>query len=504
MPVTVKQLARKHPEWTELQEFWTRMDLLYRGGKAIVDNAAQFLERRPAEAQRVYDARCAGATYQNILGAALGWYESRLFSAEPQFYARRGTEAVRDEFLQAFLRNCDRCGKPFAAAMAEWFSLAVRDGSAFVLLDLPSTPLARTFRAQKMLGALDPYLVTFTADQVTNWDTDAQGNFEWIVISTGFWRGGFGTPRVRMRRWLYFDRTEYRIYEAAADADGGEDSRAAAEVGAGRHALADQGRVPIHRIAVPFHLWLGYRVYPQVLDHFNADNGLKWALLMANLAVPVITGDFAEDPKISETGYIKLEANGSFAWSEPSGSSFAHAATRVASLREEIYRQMYLQAQGRDSSAQASANSGYSKEMDMAPSRDVLNGYGELLRQAAGAVLADVLAVRGKADITVSVQGLHFDEGDEIAEIGTAQAALELDVPSATFERTVLKRIARQYAGKADPDTLAAIDREIDQAPTRAQRQDAQREQRAAQFRHSLAAELENGGGADAAADDGE
>jgi len=503
MPVTVKQLSEKHPDWSELRDFWTQLDLLYRGGKAIVDNAALFLERRPAEAQRVYDARCAGATYQNILGAALGWYESKLFSAEPQFYARRGDAAVQDEFLLAFLKNCDRRGKPFAAAMAEWFSLAVRDGSAFVLLDLPATPLAQTFRAQKEMGALDPYLVTFRADQVTNWETDAQGNFEWVVISTAFWRGGFGTARQQMRRWHYFDRTEYRIYEAAADAADGEDTRTAAEVAAGRHALADQGRVPIHRIAVPAHLWLGYRVYPQARDHFNADNGLKWALLMANLAVPVVTGDFAEDPKISETGYIKLEANGTFGWSEPSGSSFAHAAARVASLREEIYRQMYLQAQGRDSSAQASANSGYSKEMDMAPSRDVLNGYGDLLRNAAGGILADALAVRGKRDIAVSIRGLHFDEGDEMAEIGTAQAALELDVPSGTFERTVLKRIARQYVGKADPDTLTAIDAEIDASPARAAREAAQRDRRAARFRDGLAAELEDNGGA-GAADEGE
>lgn len=503
MPMTVKQLAGTHPDWAELHGFWEQMDLLYRGGKAIVDNAATFLERRPAEAQRVYDARCAGATYQNILGAALGWYKAKLFSAEPQFYARRGDAAVQDDFLRAFLKNCDRCGTPFVRAMAQWFSLAVRDGSAYVLLDLPSTPLAATFRAQKMMGALDPYLVTFTAPQVTNWETDAQGNFEWVVISTSFWRGGFGTARERMRRWHYFDRTEYRIFEAPADAAGADDTREAIEVGAGRHALADQRRVPVHRIAVPFDLWLGYRVYPQARDHFNADNGLKWALLMANLAVPVVTGDFAEDPKISETGYIKLEANGTFGWSEPGGSSFAHSAARVASLREEIYRQMYLQAQGRDSSAQASANSGYSKEMDMAPSRDVLNGYGEMMRSAAGAILADVLAIRGKADLEVAIQGLHFEEGDELAEIGTAQAALELDVPSETFERALLKRAARQFMGKADPDTLAAIDKEIDASPTRAAREDARREQRTSQFRDRLAAAIGNNGGADAA-DEGE
>jgi hypothetical protein len=491
--MTVAQLEQKHPDWAELREFWSLVDLLYRGGKALVDNAARFLDRRPAEADRVYQQRCAGATYQNILGAGLGWYEARLFTEEPQFYLRRDGVAVQDTFVSAFLANCDRSGRKLATVMAQWWLLAVRDGAAYALIDLPSSSLAKTFRAQKAAGALDPYLVTWEASQVTNWETDAHGNYEWLVATTDFATGGFGAKRQAMRRWYVFDRAEFKVYEAEAEASAGEATRTATLVGAGRHALADQRRVPVHRIAPPFHLWLGNRVFPQVRDHFNADNGLKWALLMANLAVPVVTGEFAENPQISETGYIKLEQGGTFGWSEPTGSSFAHSAQRVASLREEIYRQMYLQAQGRDSSAQASANSGYSKELDMASSQDVLNGYGEMLRTAAGAVLADVLAVRGKTDLEVSVQGLQFDAGDERRGIDTAQAALELGIPSATFEKVALKRIAREYVGKADPDTLAAIDAEIDAAPTRAQMEEAQRERRAALFGGRLATELGEG-----------
>lgn len=492
MAVTVKQLSAKHPEWDALRSFWERIELLYRGGAAMVAHASEFLDRRPAEAERVYSARCDGATYQNIFGAAIGWYESRLFSAEPQFYFRRGEATVEDAFLDAFLANCDRCGNPLPRMMARWFSLAVRDGAAYALIDLPATPLAATFRAQKQAGALDPYLVTFEASQVTNWDTDQAGNFEWVVISSSFHRGGFGAERKQMNRWWYFDRQEYRVYEAEADGPGGESARAAIEVGAGRHALADQRRVPLEKIKVPYHLWLGNRVYPQVRDHFNADNGLRWALLMANLAVPVVTGDFSEPPSLSETGFIKLEAGGTFAWSEPAGSSFAQSAERVASLREEIYRSMYLQAQGRNSSAQASANSGYSKEMDMAPSRDVLNGYGDVMREAAVAVLRNVLTIRSVKDVDVTVQGLHFEEGDELEEIGTAQAALETEIPSETFERALLKRVARQVLGKVDPDTLATIDKEIEAAPSRAQRKEAQRQDRLQQFREGLQAQIGN------------
>lgn len=491
MSLTVKQLEMRHPDWTAMSEFWGLVELLYRGGKAMVDNASRFLDRRPAEAEKVYQARCNGATYQNILGAGLGWYEAKLFTEEPQFYIRRGAEAVQDEWLESWLANCDRGGRKLTELMAQWWLLAVRDGMAYVLVDLPGSSLAQTFRAQKALGELDPYVVTFEAAQVTNWQMDAQGSYDWLVVSTDFWRGGLREPRQRMRRWTYFDRTDFQVYEAVMDGSAGDGPRTAAMVGAGRHALAEQRRVPVHRIAPPFHLWLTNRVFPQVRDHFNADNGLKWALLMANLAVPVVTGEFSENPTISETGYIKLEQGGTFGWSEPNGSSFAHSAARVASLREEIYRQMYLQAQGRDSSANASANSGYSKEMDMAPSRDVLNAFGDMMRAAAHAVLRDILLVRGRGDIEVSVQGLVFDDGDGLRDIEQAAAALDLGIPGATFERLVLKRMARTIAGKVDPDTLAAMDAEIDGTPTREERGELERRRRAEEFGARLQTQME-------------
>ena len=221
-------------------------------------------------------------------------------------------------------------------------------------------------------------------------------------------------------------------------------------------------------------------MYPQVLDHFNADNAYAWLLMMSCLPVPVITGTYNADPKVSETAFISLETGSTFSYTEPSGIAFEWASKRVDALKEEIHRQMYLLSQARSTSATPAAQSGASKQADMQPSSEVLDGFGSIFRSAFRDIIADVLAIRGRAGVEVDVQGLHF-ETDELGEIETAQAALDLGVPSDTFRGLVFKSVAR-CVGKADPDTQKKIDSEIDAAPT-----EAERHQKAAMLQQATA-----------------
>lgn len=497
----VSLLDQRHATFAENAEFWRQIDLLHRGGAAIRKEASSFLVSRPMEPGQVYSARIQRFSYQNILGTSLGWYVSRFFGEEPALYLRNGDKIIEDDSFASFERNCDRAGTTLMDCARKWFVRAVLDGSVYVLIDLQQSGLAPNFLAQKASGALDPYLVTFNASQVINWGEDQYGNLEWIVIATQRCERAFGAKARVFDRWYYFDREEYRIYEAERDdraigPDG--DSRTATVVGSGRHALADQKRVPVHRIDVPEELWLGYRVLPQVLDHLNADNTLGWALFMANLPVPVIIGDYEEPPKISETAYIKLPTGSKFEWSEPAGTSFQHSAERVSALREEIYRQMYLQAQGRTSTATASASSGYSKQLDMAPSHEVLNGFGAIFRAALAAIAKDAALIRSAAgtEIEVEVTGLVFEEEDPLGEIETVEAALALDIPSDKFEKYVQKRFIRKYARNADPKTLDEFEREIEAAPTKSQRAEDERKQMEAGFAGSLQNAMAKRGGA--------
>ena len=57
MPLTYEQLTQKHPVWSEMQAYWREIDLLYRGGRALKQQAATFLIKRPKEPAKIYEAR---------------------------------------------------------------------------------------------------------------------------------------------------------------------------------------------------------------------------------------------------------------------------------------------------------------------------------------------------------------------------------------------------------------------------------------------------------------
>jgi hypothetical protein len=465
--LTLEQLTQKHPIWSANADYWREIELLYRGGRVLKNAASQFLVKRPKEPEKVYRARLAQFSYQNVLGTALGWYSTKLFKENIQFFPRRGEQIIKDDGLQKFVLDTDRAGTTLQALGRRLFVRAALDGCAYLLLDLPGQSSATNWKAQVESGELDPLAVLFTATQVTDWDCDAAGTLNWIVIST---RGPApiaspGEKRTDLDRWYVFERETFTIYEADPTA-GNNNVRI---VNMGRHALADQKRVPVFKLEFPDELQLASRVYLQVISLLNEDNGLAWKLLMSNLAVPVITGDTAEDNNtVSESAWIRLSQGSSFGWSEPTGTSFDYSMRRIQSLIEEIHRQMHLQAQARQNGATPAAQSGLSKEMDMEPANDVLNGYGELFRSFFALVLEGVAAIRSRGSkqaVRVDVQGLTFQSAG-VNQIDDATLAKEGVPGSPTFHRWVEKRVVDIFAPNLDPTERKKIHEEIEAAAT--------------------------------------
>ncbi len=473
----VKQLDAQHAEYASYHDAWDELDLLYQGGAAIRAAAQRFLVKRPKELAEVFAARVQRFAYQNVIGPALGWYQSSMFEDDPDVHIRRNDADVTDEFYVRFLGDCDRGGTGFIDFARKVFLSSLLFRSAWVLIDLPK-PDAQpaTLADQRKLGALDPYLVLYDPRQVINWECDSYGNLLWVVIATTVEERSLGqSPRV-IDRWYYFDRTDYAVYEAARQ-DPSRKQDVASLVAEGRHAMADHGRVPIRRMELPDGLWMGNRGYLSVLAHLNLQNAYHWGLMMSCLPVAVISGEYNDPPTVSEVSYIKLGETGKFYYAEPSGVSYKIAGEEVGVLREEIYRQLHLQAQGRSTAATPSAQSGYSKEMDARPSDDILNGLGDYLRAFLQLVLGDVARIHGDADIRVDVRGFAFDDDNADAEIATAQAEAALAIPSDTLEREMHKRVARCLLKDARPEVIKAVEQEIDAAPSRSEREAQQAQQ---------------------------
>jgi hypothetical protein len=190
---------------------------------------------------------------------------------------------------------------------------------------------------------------------------------------------------------------------------------------------------------------------------------------MANLAIPVIKTESEKIQTMSESAALQLAPGDSIEFAEPKGTSYKASAEAIRCKREELFRQMYLASQGRDSSASASASSGYSKEMDMMPSKDVLSEFGEVVRAGAQNQLMDVLAVREDEAIMPDVRGLNFEISTELQEAEVLEIEMSLDVPSDTFYKEKFKKLIAMANPDANSDVLQKMYDEVDASPSRSE-----------------------------------
>ena len=519
------EIDAKHLEWAANQELWSNVQTLYEGGAAIKAVAERFLKRRPKEDNTVFQHRLDQFNYENNIGAGLGWHEAAMFEADPSIdihtkLADGNTDPDgkitpdQDAFYnQRFLKDCDRKGTTYIDLFRRVFTNILLYQRCFVAVDLPAredeTTGPRTLQDERNANLLDPYLCVLTPLDVINWECDAYGNLLWAVVYSRTQKRDFLKKPQAVERWYYYDRQQYRVYEsmgsgethatpedAGATTEGaaiaaldsivahGQDKTPVKLVRIGYHPLASRNVVPIFKIEVQSGWWMANRVYLPAMKHININISLEWSLFMAGLAVPVlITDDDIATITQSETGFLKLGKGSDYKFAEPTGRAWEWLDKKAHSLKEEIWRGMYLVSQARNTSATAMAASGVSKQQDMQPSHDVLNGIGDVLRAGMQMILGWVAQARAALpgftadeNLTFDVRGFTFEDKLSVDDINIIQDLLAMKVPSNLFEKEMFILAVRTALKDINPDQLQKIIEEIKKAPTaeeRAQQQQA-------------------------------
>jgi hypothetical protein len=502
-----KLLNALHPEYEERCQSYDDFATLYEGGRSIKDKVGQFLRKRPKELSDVYIVRQINFSYMGLLGNIIGWYRSALFNADPQIVKKvagkdgAGADKIPGDaaaFCELFEKDCDGAGTTFTGFWPAVLESLLMFCGAYVLVDLPAPrgdePAPVSLAQQQRAGLLNPNLVFYEPRQVINWETDSRGNLEWVVIYVRDREQDFlGAPKV-IDYWYYFDRQECALYqrEVKADERTAPDQAIATLVeGYPRpHAMAGMNQVPVRHVKVAKGLWLANRVSLPLMNHLNLENSLDFGLFQSNLAQLVIedgpngtyeSGSVAGGPPTaSEVGYHHLPNGGKMYYLEPAGGSYATTQMRLDTIEERIYKACYLQDQARTNRSTPTAQSGISKTMDKAPSRDVMCALGDLLRMTMQSVYTDVLAVRGFADVVPDVRGLDFSDKAGAEDLDLLDKSTVIQVNSETYEREIAKKNVRLSLPDMNPETLKVIDDEIDANPTPSVQAAAQQEQQRA------------------------
>ena len=442
----------EHPEYLALKHVWRRYRDLYIGGELLKLHAQEYLLPRQREPGDVYTERLSRVFYENYVGSIVDWYSATLFRREPVI-----TFSGATEFFAAFLDECDLKGTGLSDFFRGQFVESLITGSSYVLVDFPRSDKKAANRAEEdASGASRAYLVAYSAEDVINWNLDAQGNFDWVVIRTRQIKKNRveDATWTKETRWSYYDKQTFRIYSQLGDG-------AVRLVDEGSHALAKLNRVPLFDLRIPEGMWMLNRAGLLQLEHFNKSNALSWALTMGLFAMPVVYSDRDWNQMVGESYYIQLGPDDKFGWTEPEGKVFQIAQDNLTRLQEEIYRVCYL-AQAGGSLDAGGAQSGISKQLDFSITQEVLRAYGDAMKDLIRRVLTAIEAAR-EDGIQISVTGMdEFDITDFGTELSDAQALLGLGVESPTLKKEIFKKLALKYLSDSRQDVKDRIVAEIE------------------------------------------
>lgn len=499
--IPVARINAKHRDWTANIDYWERLRQLSEGGKTMDLFAMDFLRKRPMEPTDVYADRVAAFCYTNHLGNITGWYSSALFKQAPSVVIRSQGPTptiIQDgpqlDKLNQFVDNCDRNGNK----LVDFWQKCVQPSlllyrKCYILLDLPVAPEYISRAAQDEAGALVPHLVAYNPQDFINWQVDESGELEWAILKLRATTQDTPFADVTVAdRWYIFTADQVAAYEyqfpqkdtgnpELGFSENDYNSNAKAELLAGYpkpHSLADEKRVPIFVESIHKDHWIGDRVVSPLVRLLNLENSHDWSLEQSNLAQLVIYSDQDLNAvKRGEAHFLQLGSGDKAEYLEPSGQTTKASQDRINEVREEIYRLAYLVAQGRSASASAAMQSGYSKEQDMMPARDVLAALGDGVRGAMEKIL-QTAADRMGLQVDVDVQGFDFSDRSDVIELEVMEKAdATTPINSATYEREKQKRVVRIAMPDLNRETLQAIDKEIDAAPTPSEQQQQQQEQ---------------------------
>ena len=452
----MQSLNREHPEYVAQKAMWKQYQDLYAGGERLRLNAADYLVRRHREPAEVYQERLSRVFYENYIGSIVDWYAATLMRREPMLLFEGSDEGAKS-FYSVLTEDCDLRGTTLSEFFRRQFVQTLVCGTSYMVVDFPRAEGPALTRAEEdASGRSRAYLMDYSPEEVINWNYDASGALEWVVIRTSCLQQSKVTDAKweKETRWLYYDRENFQIYRKAGE------NRPIELIDEGRHGLAAIRRVPVFQMKISDGLWLVNKSALLQLEHFNKSNALSWALTMGLFAMPVVYSDREWNEIVGESYYIQLGSGDRFGWTEPEGKVYQIAADNLVRLKDEIYRVCYLMSQaGSGSSWQ---QSGLSKLRDFTVTNEVLKAYGDAVKESMKQVLLGIAAARQDA-ISIEVSGLdEFDIEDFSNELDDAKKLLELGIGSETLKKQVFKKLAFKYLCDARQEVKNRVAEEIE------------------------------------------
>ncbi|MGH9769323.1 MAG: DUF4055 domain-containing protein [Blastocatellia bacterium] len=164
--------------YCEMQKDWDIVCDLNGGIRALREKGAEYIPPEPAEdIQKDYPGRRKRAVLFNVFTRTLGGLVGMVFRKEPKLGTDapetiRGREASEGvTAVEGWAENIDLQGSHWTVFAKELFTDAMRDGHAFIYVDMPPKLPPGATLADEQAAGRRPYWVSYTAKQALNWRT---------------------------------------------------------------------------------------------------------------------------------------------------------------------------------------------------------------------------------------------------------------------------------------------------------------------------------------------
>lgn len=442
---------------------WRDYDALYEGGSKFRGRITRFLKQNPLEPAQVYTDRCSVAHYRSYLGPVVDYFAAFLFTSQIAVRAQVGKEAVDpDEYYARFKESCDGKRADLIDFLRGRFTRTLIDGASFWLVEKPRETSVRSKLEWRERGLGDAILKPVDRADLLDWNTDEDGALQWCVIrSADTYRPRPGSKQVVRTTWKIYDQTTVTVYRHERSIDESFDpSKEAAIVEQYPHGFQE---IPLVSIRIPVGLWVANRIESPQREHFQLSNANTWAIRKSCYATPVFKVLDSERPPIMGAGYYTmLQVGEDMSWAAPPSSPFDAISREVNAQRDEIYRIVHQMALGVDNNAAAIGRSGESKEADASSTKVVLAAYGASVREAIGDTYRLISQGRGE-DYAWFIEGLDKYDAANVGDLVDAvERSQTLNIPSPTFHKESLKRVALAMVPDSSQQTKDLIVSEIE------------------------------------------
>lgn len=494
-------LKRTHAEYTP--ERWAELDVLFKGGYAVLDKAEKFLPRVLGENPAAYKQRIHTAAYIGYFGPIVNMMVAQLFGQELAVTPAADSDDAdtngddpadvpeTDEFYREFVKDVDgerEC--TFADLCRSVLRTALKQRCGYigydtVVMDADDAP---TNRAQEDAAGATR-LRAFEIDPLTliDWEYDDGKELSLAVLRRVFNRrvkltddrsSQYEEFKVWFRengavRWELYRTPVYDIRQPPKLDDD--------------IPLVDKGTVsfpsiPIVCFSLPEELWVGNQVAPMNREHFQRRSELIGSEQRSLFEIPVyklgseigaddgaLPAEVQQDPnrakdprsQLVARGFAVIGADDELEFKGPSGAAYTIADEQIKNLVDEIYRVVAMMAQSISSTSTALHRSGDSKQADADALAVVLRELGNLVRKFAVRVFTAISKAR-KDNIVWQAHGLENYNAEVRADLITEAGQIDLvAIPSATFKTHYKTSVAFKLVPEMDQETKELVRREI-------------------------------------------